>query len=68
MPDHNFGRKARKALTRLARIALAAWVNVRPDQLPAAQEWINHPSDHNRQAWERVVAALYAAFQEGSEP
>lgn len=47
--------------SRLARVALAAWVNVSPDQLPAAQMWVEHPSDANRQAWDRVVRALSEA-------
>jgi hypothetical protein len=47
--------------SRLARVALAAWVNVDPDQLPADKIWIEHPNDHNRQAWDRVVAAVIAA-------
>lgn len=50
--------------SRLARIALAAWVNVEPDALPADKMWIEHPNDVNRQAWDRVVAALSAALTE----
>lgn len=44
--------------TNLSRIALAAWVNVRPDQLPAEKMWIEHPNDDNRQAWDRVIGAI----------
>lgn len=46
----------------LARIALAAWANVRPDQLPDDLAWINHPNDLNRQAWDRVAAAIAEAL------
>jgi hypothetical protein len=46
----------------LARIALAAWVNVDPDKLPPEKMWIEHPSDENRKAWDRVVSALAAAL------
>lgn len=44
----------------LAKIALAAWVNVRPDQLPAEKMWIEHPNDENRKAWDRVIHAILA--------
>lgn len=47
----------------LARIALAAWVNVDPDKLPPEKAWIEHPNDDNRQAWERVIAAVLAAAE-----
>lgn len=47
----------------MARIALAAWVNVRPDQLPAEKMWIEHPKDDNRQAWERVCEAVIAEHE-----
>jgi hypothetical protein len=49
--------------TRLAKVALAAWVNVDPDKLPAEKMWIEHPSDENRKAWDRVIEALRLEFQ-----
>lgn len=52
----------------LAMIALAAWVNLTPDQLPQEKMWIEHPNDDNRQAWDRVVLALFKAFNEGHRP
>jgi hypothetical protein len=62
-------REAIEDLTRgdLARIALAAWVNVRPDQMPDSLDWINHPNDLNRQAWERVAVAIAAALPRSGE-
>jgi hypothetical protein len=48
----------------LARVALAAWVNVKPDQLPQQLMWIEHPNDLNRQAWGRVVQAIIDAHTE----
>ena len=52
----------------LARLALAAWANVRPDQLPDDKAWIEHPNDANRQAWDRVVLALFEAYRKGARP
>lgn len=46
--------------TDTAKAALAAWVGVRRDQLPADKMWIEHPNDLNRQAWDRVIAAIEA--------
>lgn len=53
---------------RLAKIALAAWVNVDPDKLPAEKMWIEHPNDLNRQAWDRVVGAIIAAAPPSTDP
>jgi hypothetical protein len=53
--------------TRLAKIALAAWCNLDPDQLPPTKEWIEHPSDVNRQAWDRVVEAVSAEVRQAAE-
>ena len=39
----------------LALAMLCAWNNIHPDKTPP--EWWNHPSDENRQAWERVAQA-----------
>lgn len=41
--------------TELAYNMLCAWSNVSPDKAPP--EWWQHPSDNNRQAWERVAQA-----------
>lgn len=46
--------------SRLAKIALAAWVNVSPEQLPQEKMWIEHPNHESRQAWDRVVNAILA--------
>lgn len=46
----------------LAKIALAAWCNVSPEQLPAERVWIEHPDDLNRQAWERVANAIWEEY------
>jgi hypothetical protein len=46
--------------SRLARIALAAWVGVKPEQLPAEKMWIEHPNHDSRKAWDRVIAAILA--------
>lgn len=55
--------------THLAKVALAAWVNVPVDQLPQEKMWIEHPCDLNRQAWDRVVSAvLDAARAQGPGP
>lgn len=47
----------------LAKIALAAWVGVRPDQLPPEKMWIEHPNHESRLAWDRVVTAIQEASQ-----
>lgn len=39
-----------------AKVALAAWVNVRPDQLPSAMQAHNCPA--TMEAWARVAKAL----------
>ena len=52
----------------LARVALAAWVNVDPDQLPADKMWIEHPNDVNRQAWDRVIEAVTAEYKAALQP
>jgi hypothetical protein len=46
--------------TELAKIALAAWVGVKPEQLPAEKMWIEHPNHDSRKAWDRVIDALRA--------
>lgn len=45
-----------------ALIALAAWVNVRPDQLPKEMQAHNCPA--TMEAWGRVAQALRAAWFE----
>ena len=74
--DHLFDRNGRPPLTKeemarfradypmdhLARIALAAWVNVRPDQLP--KEMQAHTCPATMQAWGRVAAAIRKATTE----
>jgi hypothetical protein len=50
--------------SRLAKIALAAWVGVSPDQLPAEKMWIEHPNHDSRKAWDRAIEALRVEFQE----
>lgn len=47
----------------LARVALAAWVNVRPDCLPEAMQAHNCPA--TMEAWARVADAIIAALAEG---
>lgn len=50
--------------THLARVALAAWVGVTPDQLPPEKQWIEHPNHDSRKAWDRVIEALRAEFEQ----
>ena len=47
----------------LARVALAAWVNVRPDCLPEAMQAHNCPA--TMEAWARVADAARAALPKG---
>lgn len=50
--------------SRMALVALAAWVGVEsPDQLPDHMDFMNHPNDLNRKAWERVAAAIEAELR-----
>ena len=47
-------------LDHLSRVALAAWVNVRPDQLPKEMQAHNCPA--TMEAWGRVAHAIEAAL------
>ena len=48
----------------LSRVALAAWVNVRPDQLPKEMQAHNCPA--TMEAWGRVAEAIRAALKGGN--
>lgn len=49
----------------LALVALAAWVNVRPDQLPA--EMRAHTCPDTMASWDRVAKAILRHYQETQE-
>ena len=50
----------------LSRVALAAWVNVRPDQLPKEMQAHNCPA--TMEAWGRVAEAIRAALTSREAP
>lgn len=48
----------------LGLVALAAWLNVTPAELPQAPMFRNYPNNGTKEAWERVGAAVAEYMKE----